>query len=192
MNIMKVKVKQGRGYISRVRENQGCTEPFNWSIIIIILVSFDIFCDVFDKISQNDTFWVDSGECSFFLGKLKLRQQKESLYIIFLCYCNVKLTYNIHSCYFTYRISYRTIHVKLTGTWRPNIHSCKFVRIAQHIILGRNFQRFDLVNLCALCGCLNDILHDCRCMHFEHKQATALAVSWGNGRLKIESKHVLE
>ena len=27
------KIKQGRGYISMVRENQGSTEPFNWSII---------------------------------------------------------------------------------------------------------------------------------------------------------------
>ncbi len=28
-----MRLKQGRGYISKVRENQGSTEPFNWSII---------------------------------------------------------------------------------------------------------------------------------------------------------------
>ncbi len=26
-------IKQGRGYVSNVRENQGSTEPFNWSVI---------------------------------------------------------------------------------------------------------------------------------------------------------------
>ncbi len=28
-----MRLKQGRGYISKVRENQGSTEPFSWSII---------------------------------------------------------------------------------------------------------------------------------------------------------------
>jgi hypothetical protein len=37
-----MKVKQGGGYISRVRENQGCIEPFNWSINNLIYINSNL------------------------------------------------------------------------------------------------------------------------------------------------------
>ncbi len=35
-----MRFKQGRRYISKVRENQGSTEPFNWSIINVSILVF--------------------------------------------------------------------------------------------------------------------------------------------------------
>ncbi len=39
-----MRLKQGRGYISKVRENQGSTELFNWSIINVSIFRLTYEC----------------------------------------------------------------------------------------------------------------------------------------------------